>query len=516
MLRSSQFPEDAGAMAHPVRPESYQEINNFYTQTVYNKGAEVIRMQHTILGKEGFRRGMDLYFKRHDGKAVTIDDFVAAMEDANQVDLTQFKLWYSQAGTPEVTVNSEFKNGYLTLTLSQTCPPTPECKNKRPYHIPIRMALFSKKGELLKESLIELKETESQFRFEGLPDQPIISMLRDFSAPIKLHQNQSEEELLALLQFETNGYAKWNAGQTLALNTLSTWLKNDPKTWIIPPELINAYAHVLNDESLDMGLRAEVLTPPHFEDVAATRELVDAFHIEKARDVFRHELGKALFDHAKATYEKLWAEEKGLMDYPAFARRKLRNKCLWLMMKGNEAATLPLCCNLFANAPTMTGKLTSFILLVDSADKTLREKAIKEFYAQWSHDDLVMDKWFSVQAASESPDTLSQVKLLLTHPAFQWNKPNKVRAIIGAFVQFNPRYFHALDGSGYAFLAEMLLKIDPINPQVAAKLATPFTRWQRLDKPRQALMVKELQALAKHKLSKDLEEMVNKSLSVNT
>jgi aminopeptidase N len=512
-LKSSQFPEDASAMAHPVRPESYQEINNFYTATIYNKGAEVIRMQHTILGQAGFRRGMDLYFERHDGQAVTIDDFVAAMEDANQVDLTQFKRWYSQAGTPEVVVQQAFQNGCLTLTLSQSCRPTAECKDKKPFHIPIQMALWSADGKRLQEALLELKEPETQFHFEGLQHQPVISLLRDFSAPIKLQQIQTETDLLTLLKYETNGFARWNAGQTLALKQITSWLNQSEETWVLSPKLIEAYCQVLNDESLEMALRADILTPPHFEDVAATLVSVDVGQVENVRNAYRNALGKALYPHAKRIYQILWAEEDGTTDCQSFGRRKLRNTCLWLMMKGDEAATLPFCTDLFQSAPTMTGKLASFILLANVSEPKVRQNAIDEFYAEWSDNDLVMDKWFSVQASSEAPDTPERVKALLSHPAFHMKNPNKVRAVIGAFAQFNPRYFHALDGSGYAFLTEMLLKLDTINPQVAARLASPFTRWQRFDAPRQMLMRQQLERLAGHSLSRDLHEVVEKCLN---
>jgi aminopeptidase N len=512
-LRNNQFPEDAGPMAHPVRPESYEEINNFYTQTVYSKGAEVIRMQQTILGVDGFRRGMDLYFERHDGQAVTIDDFVAAMEDANHVDLTEFKRWYSQAGTPVVTVQNQFHDGRLTLSLKQTCPATPKCQQKLPFHIPIRTALFNPQGQLVKEMLLELKESEATYTIEGLDAPPILSLLRDFSAPVNLNQIQSEETLLAILKFETNGYAKWNAGQTLALNTLTHWLSSEPHTWQLPETLIQAYRHVFCDESLDRGLRAELITPPHFEEIAATQTLVDPTHIEQVRDTFRHLLGKALYAEAKQAYETLWHEEDGAMNYPSFARRKLRNRCLCLMMKGNEQAALPLCQGLFDQALTMSDKLASCILLVDSSDKAVGEYAIQAFYDKWSGHDLAMDKWFSLQASAEGPNTLARVKSLLSHPGFQLTKPNKVRALIGAFSQYNPRHFHAKDGSGYTLLTEILIKIDALNPQVAAKLATPFTRWQRLEAQRKALMHQQLKTLAQHQLSRDLSEVVSKSLS---
>lgn len=507
-LRNTQFPEDAGAMAHPVRPESYQEINNFYTATVYNKGAEVIRMQHTLLSETGFRRGMDCYFDRHDGQAVTIDDFVAAMEDANQVDLTQFKRWYSQAGTPEVSVNEHFEKGCLTLTLQQTCRPTPECAHKEPFHIPIRFALFNPAGTMVQEGLIELKTGEAQFRFENLNEKPLVSLLRDFSAPIKLHQTQTETTLLSLLRFETNGYALWNAAQTLALNTIKTWLETEPQTWVLSPKLIQAFSEVLTNPSLDMGLRAEILTPPLFEEVASTLAQVDVTRVEAVRDAYRQALGKALLTSTKAMYETLKAS-----NVDNASARKLKNSCLWFMMKADEASALTFCQDQLMHARTMTEKLASFALLVNGSQPVLRKNAIQSFYKAWSHNELVLDKWFATQASSEAPDTLAQVQSLLSHPAFHIKNPNKVRAVIGAFTQFNPRHFHAIDGSGYAFLTEMLLKLDAINPQIAARLATPFTRWQRLDAPRQALMQKALAFLADHPLSNDLSEVVNKSLS---
>lgn len=293
VLRNSQFPEDAGTMAHPVRPEAYQEINNFYTATVYNKGAEVIRMQHTLLGKEGFRRGMDLYFNRHDGQAVTIDDFVAAMEDANHIDLTQFKRWYSQAGTPEVLVTSNYAQGELTLKMQQYCPPTPECHDKKPFHIPIRFALFDSKGQQLaiENEILELKEKEQSFTFKGLSEKPVLSLLREFSAPIKLKQNLSQDELLFLLKYEVDGFAKWDAAQNLIINSIKDCLNLHANKWQIPSALISALKHVLLDESLDADLRAELLTPPGFEDIAMQLESVDVGAVEKARDFFHQQLG---------------------------------------------------------------------------------------------------------------------------------------------------------------------------------------------------------------------------------
>lgn len=512
LLRDAQFLEDAGGMAHAVRPESYQEINNFYTETVYNKGAEVIRMQKTLLGDNGFRRGMDLYFKRHDGQAVTIDDFVAAMEEANQVDLTQFKRWYSQAGTPEVAVVVDYSEHCLTLTFTQTCPPTPECHDKKPFHIPIRMALFNSVGEIIEESLLELKEANAQFRFEGLEEKPLVSLLRGFSAPIILHQTQTQEERLALLRVESDGYAQWNAGQLLALNTFSAWLKTTPEMWKIPPQLIQALITVLDDSSIDAALRADLLTPPSFEAVMTHLPLTDVHRIESLREAYRAKLGSALFQHLESMYQSLWQHEENSMKNKAYGPRKLRNTCLWLMMKSNEAATQAYCQQQYANAKTMTDKDASFSLLANSSVERVRVEVIKAFYTEWSKNDLVLDKWFAAQALSEAPNVLDEVKALLLHPAFQLTNPNKAHALIGTFCEENHRYFHALDGSGYVFLTDMLIQLDAINPQVAVQLATPLTLWQRLDKTRQALMQQQLKKLAACQLSRDLAEVVGKSL----
>lgn len=515
-LRSSQFPEDLGSMAHPVRPESYQEINNFYTATIYSKGAEVIRMQHTLLGKEGFRRGMDLYFKRHDGQAVTIDDFVAAMEDANSVDLTQFKLWYSQAGTPVVQVKSDYSPGRLTLTMQQSCPLTPDGHDKKPFHIPIRIALFDSKGQMMAidKDILELKKREQSFVFDGLSEQPIVSILREFSAPIRVKDELSQDDLLFLLRYETDGYAKWEAAQRLVLNCLTDCLNLPSSEWHIPETLISAFKHVLLDDSLDTDLRAELLSPPGFEEVAATLDLVDVTAVEAVRDYFRKHLGLSLYAEAAQVYQKLWQEEDHSMNGQAYGRRELRNVCLCLMMKANEAATLDICKQQFAAARTMTDQMASFALLVNCSNKASRTQAIDDFYQQWSKEGLVVDKWFALQAACELPDTLSQVKQLLQHPAFSIKNPNKVRAIVGAFCLANPRNFHAPDGSGYAFLGEMLSTVDKLNSQIAARLASPFTSWQRYDKPRQVLMKQQLEQLAQLELSRDLREVVSKSLAV--
>ncbi len=514
-LRSTQFPEDAGSMAHPVRPESYQEINNFYTATIYNKGAEVIRMQHTLLGKERYRKGMDLYFDRHDGQAVTIDDFVAAMEDANDINLTQFKRWYSQAGTPQVKVSTSYDNDVLTLTMEQTCPPTPECMNKKPFHIPITIALFNSKGEHLplKSGLIELTEEKQSFSFSGLAQQPVISLLREFSAPIILDDGLTEQELLFLLRHETDGYAKWNASQRLVLNCLHECLKKPVTEHCIDEPLIAAFQHVLLDDAMDMNLRAELLTPPGFEEVIASLTDVNVTAIEQVRDKFRQQLGLSLYEHAYRVYEQLWNSEDHSMNGQAYGRRKLRNICLWLMMKANEMESINLCKRQFAGAKTMTDQIAAFSLLVNSSDLSSRTQAIESFYKQWSHNELVLDKWFIIQATTEHSDALNQVEQLLKHPAFSIKNPNKVRSLVGAFCQANPRNFHQIDGSGYQFLGSMLKIVDPINSQIAARLATPFTRWQHYNESRRNLIRAQLEHLNSLELSRDLKEVVSKSLA---
>lgn len=512
VLRTVQFPEDAGSMAHPVRPAAYQEINNFYTATIYNKGAEVIRMQHTLLGEKGFKKGMDLYFARHDGQAVTIDEFVAAMEDANQVDFTQLKLWYSQAGTPEIQVKTDFRENSLYLTLSQSCLPTPEAQIKQPFLIPIKIALFNETGESLaiEKEVLVLDKAVQTFEFSNLKHKPLISLLRDFSAPVKLHAFLTEAELIALLRYETNGYAKWDCAQKLAKSWILHRLK-DP-THLLPQALIQAFNHVLVDEKLDKQLRAELLTPPSYEEIIADLTSVDPVAIEQARDAYRQQLGLGLFSAAQQAYIALWKRKSNSIQADAIGDRKLRNTCLWFMMKSNESASLDQCIHQFKASLTMSDQLASYALLCNSANIDQQEAAITDFYNQWSQDELVMDKWFAMQAASEHSATLGRIKQLLKHKNFSITNPNKVRALIGTFIQSNMRNFHHISGEGYQFLTQIVLELDAINPQVAARMAMPFTRWKCLDKQRQLLMKAQLDLLMKHQLSRDLQEIVQKSL----
>lgn len=515
LLKQAQFPEDAGRMAHPVRPSSYQEINNFYTATIYNKGAEVIRMQETLLGKAGFRRGMDLYFKRHDGQAVTIDDFVAAMSDANHYDLSQFLLWYSQAGTPRVALVSEsYENGKLTLIFTQSCPDTPDVEEKKPFVIPIRYTLFDSYGEPMPvgSNVLVLSEARQAFEIDGVKEKPLVSLLQDFSAPVILSRDVSRDDLFSILRYEENGFVKWDIAQQLAQTTLIQCYENPRDDWQIEPTLLHVYQDILNDETLDQALRAELIMPPGFEILASSIMHVDVGLLEDVRDFFRASLAKTLSYDASSLYKNLWQAEDHTMNGAAYRRRRLRQVCLWLMMKSEHEEAFVLCEQQFTRAKTMTDQIGSFGLLAHARDEALRTSAIERFYQQWQDEDLVLDKWFTIQATTELPSALADVKRLMTHPKFVMTNPNKVRALIGAFCQGNPRHFHAIDGSGYAFLTEILIEMDGINAQVAARLATPFTRWQRLNQPRQELILQELSRLSAMPLSRDLQEIVSKSL----
>lgn len=515
-LRNIQFPEDAGSMAHPVQPSSYQEISNFYTPTIYNKGAEVIRMQQQLLGEAAFRRGMDLYFTRHDGHAVTIDDFVQAMQDASGIDLQQFKRWYHQAGTPIVKVDMHYQQGRLTLICTQSCPPTPETTQKLPFHIPISIALFDSKGQPVPvpNALLELREEKQEFHFDDLPEQPLVSLLRDFTAPIILQTSRNEKQLLELLQYETNGFAKWDAAQELMRDIILLFYCGESQTAQTKLNDLSAVlVKALADEQLDPALRAELFIPPSFEDLAANEPAVDVVRLVDARQTFIQNLGKILATELAAKFAQETARADNAVHGIAIGRRKLRLQCLYLLLKAEEAKWLPTCETLLNSAPTMTEQLAGFTGLAHSQNTQLQLRACETFYQKWAKDPLVLDKWFTVQATTQLDSVLATVKTLLSHPDFVYTNPNRVRALIGSFVQANPKYFHALNGEGYQFLTEQILHIDSLNPQLSARLALPLTRWQHLDKPRQLLIQKQLQLLCKQTLSKDLTELVNKSLT---
>lgn len=514
-LRQFQFAEDAGPTAHPVRPESYIEINNFYTSTIYNKGAEVIRMQQTLLGKSGFKRGMDCYFERHDGQAVTIDDFVQCMSDANDFDFSQFQRWYSQAGTPQVDAAIRYseEDKQLWITLTQSCRATAECTDKKDFVIPISFALFSSSGQQIPRDsdLLVLSQQQQTFCFDNVEQQPVVSLLRDFSAPINLNIDYSDDELLTLVKHETNGFARWEAMQRLAIKYLVK-LVEQPDVNILTDTLLDAYRGVLADDS-DLALSAELLIAPSFEDIARQLTFVDVDKVINALDLYKQHVGVKLYGEFNEVYQQLWAQHTAQMNAESYARRSLQNVCLSYLMHANAEESYDACIQQYHQATTMTEVIASLSLLMD-VDCEESVQAYREFYSQWQQDDLVLDKWFTLHALSKLDNCLANVKKLTEHKAFSIKNPNKVRSLIGVFAQANYRHFHHLSGKGYAFLAEKVIELDKINPQIAARLITPLLQWRRYDAKRQDLMKKELQAMAQYQdISKDLYEMVSRSIS---
>jgi aminopeptidase N len=529
ILRSSQFPQDAGPMAHPVRPDSYIEINNFYTVTVYNKGAEVIRMIQTLLGRDGFRRGMDLYFQRHDGQAVTCDDFVAAMADANGVDLGQFKLWYHQAGTPELTVGDAYDPTArrYTLTVRQACPPTPGQPRKAPFHIPLALGLLDAEGRDLPLQLngesepqgttrvLELRELEQTFRFINVPVRPIPSLLRGFSAPVKLNGAESDDDLRFRLAHDSDDFNRWDAGQTLAVRAILALVEDRRRgrEWMLAESFSAAFGGALTSGA-DPALLAQVLTLPSEGYLAEQMDVVDVDGIHAARLFVMRTLAERLRELLRATYHTLHVREREgyRIDAAAIGRRALKNTCLDYLMQLDEAETRALCLEQFHSARNMTDQLGALASLAN-CDSPERPAALAAFYDRWRREPLVVDKWLTLQATSRLPGTPDVVRELMAHEAFNLRNPNKVRALIGAFSQANPLHFHAADGSGYTFLADRILGLNPFNPQIAARLMAAFTRWRKYDPIRRQGMRSQLERILNApELSPDVYEIAAKSL----
>lgn len=506
-LRNFQFIEDAGPLAHPVQPDAYIEINNFYTMTIYEKGAEVIRMMKTLLGADKFRKGMDLYFERNDGKAVTIQDFVKAMEDANSQDLTQFKLWYQQAGTPELDVDGRYDENkkLFTLTVKQSCPATPNQPSKKPFHIPLAMALLDADGKVITntEKVLELKSEIEVFEFENIANKPVPSLLRDFSAPVKLKAKFTDADLQFLLMHDDDGFNRWDAGQQLAARII---LGNKDSSQVI----VDAFRHLLNDNISDHAFLAELLILPGEIYLGEQMSVIDVDGIHQARQALRKELAQQLQQEFLTIYKK-YAGVAYANDAQSIANRRLKNLCLSYLMLLNNPEITALCLQQFKQADNMTDVISALNCLVNR-EGVEREQALSDFYQKWQRDKLVIDKWFAIQAASDLPNTLQQVKQLLQHPAFDIKNPNTARAVIGSFCQ-NLFQFHAVDGSGYEFLAEQILVLDKLNPQIAARLLTPMTQWHRYDQKRQTLQKAQLERIVKTpNISKDVYEIAAKSL----
>jgi aminopeptidase N len=530
-LRASQFPEDAGPLAHPIRPESYVSMDNFYTPTVYEKGAEVVRLYQTLLGVDGFRRGMDLYFERHDGQAVTCDDFRAAMADANGADLSKLERWYAQAGTPQLEVKGRYDADARAyeLTLSQRYPGAEPGDARKPVPIPVRASLLGPDGAELplalqgekggsgqRERLLVLEDQERRFVFEGIRVPPVPSLLRGFSAPVKLVARRSREELAFLMAHDSDPVNRWDAGQELAMQLLIELQAEAAagRKLALDPRFVAAFGGVLADRSLDGSMQALALSLPGETLIALELSDVDPGAIHTARRFAVRELARA----HRAALEAIYARCDTGVPYanarPDIDRRRLGNAALRYLAALELPEWTARIAQRFERADNMTDREAAFGQLADVAGPE-REQALASFHAAWRHDPLMLDKWFTVQALSSLPETPARVRALAQHADFSLANPNRVRALVGAFVSANPLHFHAQDGAGYRFVADVVLELDPKNPQLASRLVSAaFAQWRRYESGRRARMQSELVRISgQPSLSKDVGENVGRMLN---
>ena len=534
-LRSRQFPEDAGPMAHAVRPDSYVEINNFYTATVYDKGAEVVRMYASMLGKEGFRRGMDLYFKRHDGQAVTCDDFRAAMADANETDLTQFGRWYSQAGTPIVECRGEYDGNAETYTLhvKQSCPPTPGQPAKEPFVIPFAVGLVDLDGRDLpvniestalfkgargdngRTAMLALTHAQQKFVFRQVPENPVPSLLRGFSAPVHLRYDYSDAELTHLMAYDSDAFNRWEAGQTLATRILLAVVEGARTGAAVetPAAFIEAMGRVISDGSKDPAFAAEALQLPSEGYLAECMAVADPEAIHAARLRLTREIATKYRTRFEGAFRHFTVPGPYSPDAAAAGRRALRNAALGYVATIDDGTSRALAFLEFRRAENMTDAMAALACLSNSAGAE-RERALAMFYDKWKDEALVVDKWFRVQAMSWLPGTLDRAKALMQHPSFDLRNPNRARALLHSFATDNPLHFHAADGSGYRWIAEQVVALDRLNPQVASRLARAFDRWKKYDAGRQAHARRALESIrSADGLSGNVDEVVDRALS---
>ncbi len=521
IIRGPQFAEDASPMSHPIRPEKVIEMNNFYTLTVYEKGSEVIRMMHTLLGEDRFQAGMKLYFERHDGTAATCEDFVAAMEDASGVDLKQFRLWYSQSGTPTVRVSSEFNKEAQTysLTVEQSTEPTHEQKEKQALHIPFDVELYSAQGDVIElrcndkavANVLNVTEDKQTFVFEGVSEQPIPSLLREFSAPVKLEYDYRDEELIFLMVNARNEFARWDAGQML----LAKYIRNNVESIQaggdinLPADVVDAFRGVLLSEQLELAFIAEVLSLPSHNEVSGWYKQVDVDAVAKVLKAIKVKLALDLEDEFTAIYHSLKQVDYSV-DHGAIGKRSLRNVALSYLANTTQGNGLVE--DQYADANNMTDTIAA-MSAANSAQLPCREVLMADYSNKWKHDGLVMDKWFALQGTNPAENALEVIKQTMNHEAFSLKNPNRTRNLVGSFLNMNPVRFHSTTGEGYKFAGEILRELNSSNPQVASRLIDPLLKFRKYDDQRQALIKAELESLkAMDNLAKDLFEKVNKAL----
>lgn len=521
IIRGPQFAEDASPMSHPIRPEKVIEMNNFYTLTVYEKGSEVIRMIHTLLGEENFQKGMQLYVKRHDGTAATCDDFVAAMEEASGVDLTQFRLWYSQSGTPVVSATTEYDadKQTLTLELTQKTEATLDQPEKQALHIPMNVELYAQDGtviplviaEELVDNVLDFTQQTQQFVFENVAEKPVVSLLREFSAPVKFSYDYSDSDLMFLMVNAKNEFARWDAGQNLIAKYLRQNIAahQNNHAMTLPQDVLDAFKGILLSKDLEPAFIAEMLTLPSQNEVAGWFKPVDVDAVAIALGFMKQTIATDLADEFSAMYHTL-KQDTYTVDHPSIGKRALRNVCLSYLATTEDGEVLVK--EQFQTANNMTDTMAA-MSAANQAQLACREDLMQSFSDKWSHDGLVMDKWFMLQGTNPSKDVLSTIKKTMSHQAFSLKNPNRTRSLIGAFFNQNPVNFHAIDGSGYQFASEILVTLNESNPQVASRMIDPLLKYRQFDEKRQQLMRSELEKLSKlDNLAKDLYEKITKAL----
>lgn len=528
LLRTAQFAEDAGPMSHPILPASFIEISNFYTLTIYEKGAEVVRMIHNILGADDFRKGSDLYFDRHDGQAVTTEHFVKAMEDASGKDLSQFRNWYHQAGTPELWVADHFDEQANTyaLTIKQTCRETPETSVKKPYHIPFAVGLLDEAGmdyNLIchdegfnaQSSVINVTQVEQTFTFENIASKPVPSLMRGFSAPVKLHFDYSSQQLQFLMANDSDGFNRWDAGQTFATKIILNLAQDvlAGRELVLDEGLVDVFKSLLSTLTDDLAMQAQMLSLPSLAYLIEQQDQAQVHALYTARSFVKQTLADRLHAQFNHVYKQCIDTSEYEPSPQAIAKRTLKNLCLQYMTQTHQHDYSSDAQCQFDQADNMTDQFAALGALVNSQHQDMAQTALQQFYLQWQHDVLVVNMWLSLQASSDHIQGVASVNELLSHDAFDIKNPNKVRSVVGVFAAQNLRHFHGEDGAGYNWLSDRIIELDALNPQIASRLLGPLTKWKRIGQPNGTQMKQALEKIAQRSnLSKDVYEVVTKTL----